>query len=350
MKTIRDARIQRIDELVTPDELIAKYPVSDSLSESIYSWRTTVNEIIKGKDQRLLAIVGPCSIHDPEGALEYASKLKELAGEVSDQLFIVMRTYFEKARTVLGWKGLIMDPCLDDSNNLGLGLELARKILVSIDAMGLPVGCEFIDPIVPQYIDDLVVWASIGARTSQSQLHRSLASGLSTAVGFKNATDGDISVAVNSIKAAEEPSTFIGITRDGRDAVVRTMGNDCAHLILRGGDKVPNYYEDDVKHASALMKESGIQSSIIVDCSHGNSHKDPSRQGRVLRNVIDQYLCGQDCIRGFMLESYLYGGSQELVAGQELKYGVSVTDPCLGWDDTKDIIIEAAKSLRRKND
>ncbi len=343
-----DVRIKKIDPLVTPATLEHKYPVSEEVALSIAKSRETVNAIIKGTDPRLLAIVGPCSIHDHNGAVDYASRLRELSDEVKDEMFVVMRTYFEKPRTILGWKGFILDPKMDGSYDIGLGLEQARSLLLEITSMGLPVGCEVLDPFVPQYIDELMSWSSIGARTTESQTHRNLASGLSVAVGFKNSTSGDLTNAINAVKSAASPASFIGIDKDGRNVILRTTGNDCCHLILRGGDQSPNYYEDDVELARQKMVDAGLTPAIIIDCSHGNSRKNPERQKRVLRSVVDQRVWGESSIKGFMLESNLFGGSQRIPEDSScLKYGVSVTDACLGWDDTRKTLLNACDLLRR---
>ena len=332
---------------MSPSEMEAACPVSESAAERISSYRHTVNSILKGNDDRLLAVIGPCSIHDTAAALDYARRLKGLADSVSDVFFIVMRTYFEKPRTALGWKGFIIDPDMDESCNIEKGLMIARRLLIDITEIGLPVGCEVLDPIVPQYTDELMSWSSIGARTTESQTHRSLASGLSVAVGFKNSTSGDFTAAVNAAKAAASPASFIGVGRDGRLAVYRSAGNDATHLILRGGDQGPNYYEDDVEEASAMMRKAGLTASILVDCSHQNSHKDFTRQKRVLRSVIDQVRWGEKSIRGFMLESNIAEGSQKIPEDlSQLKYGVSVTDGRIGWEETERIVRNAAGLVR----
>ena len=333
MLSTQDLRISSIEMLKTPSEMEKELPIPDDILFRISEYRKTVADIIHGKDSHLLAIIGPCSIHDPKAALEYAAKLKKLADEVSDVFFIVMRTYFEKPRTALGWKGLIADPDMDESCNIEKGLMIARRLLLDISGIGLPVGCEVLDPIVPQYTDELMTWSSIGARTTESQTHRSLASGLSVPVGFKNSTSGDFTAAVNAAKSASRPASFIGVQRDGKLGVFRSMGNIAPHLILRGGDQGPNYYEDDVEYAASMMKDAGLEPAIIIDCSHQNSRKDWTRQKRVLRGVVDQVRWGETEIRGFMLESNLYEGSQKIPSDLSLlKYGVSVTDGCIGWD------------------
>ena len=351
MKNIQDVRIRTIESLITPAEMEGICPVSDEEAERIASYRHSVNAIIKGEDSRLLAVIGPCCIREPSAALDYARRLRKLADAVSDVFFIVMRTYFEKPRTALGWKGLIIDPDMDESCNIEKGLMIARRLLMDITDIGLPVGCEVLDPIVPQYTDELMSWSSIGARTTESQTHRSLASGLSVAVGFKNSTSGDLTAAVNAAKAASNPASFIGVRRDGRLAVFRSAGNDATHLILRGGDQGPNYYEDDVEEAASAMEKAGIRASIIIDCSHQNSRKDYTRQKRVLRSVIDQVRWGESCIRGFMLESNISPGSQKIPKDLgKLEYGVSVTDGCIGWEETERIVMNAASLVREARD
>lgn len=343
-----DIRIRAVESLATPEELVKQYPVDEETAAFIHRSRQTVNDIIQGRDQRLLAIVGPCSLHDPVAALEYAIKLKQLSESLSDEMFIVMRTYFEKPRTVGGWKGLILDPRMDGSYDIAGGIELARSLLLKIIQVGLPVGCEVLDPIIPQYIDELMSWSSIGARTTESQIHRNLASGLSVAVGFKNSTSGDLVNAINAIKSAHQPASFIGMDGNGASAIFRTTGNDCCHLILRGGDDSPNYYEDDVESARLLMEKEAMNPAIIIDCSHANSRKNYERQKRVLRTVIDQVCWGERAIKGFMLESNLVPGCQKIPSDLSLlKYGVSVTDACIGWEETERILVHACELLRK---
>ena len=342
-----DLRIDRVDSLVSPNELARELPLSDELTARILKDRKRVDDVICGRDRRLLAIVGPCSIHDPAAALEYADRLHDLSKRVSDQLLIVMRTYFEKPRTIGGWKGLIIDPAMDGSYDIGEGLRQARRLLIQITEKGLPVGTEMLDPIVPQYIDETISWCAIGARTTESQVHRTLSSGMSVPVGFKNSTSGEVSHALNAIKSASSGGAFIGIDKDGNSAIYRTTGNTSGHLILRGGDTGPNYYEEEVEDAVKSMKALEINPSIIVDCSHANSRKDFTRQRRVLRSVIDQVLMGRKELRGFMIESNLFEGCQQI--GEDLstlRYGVSVTDPCIGWDETESILLKAAYLLQ----
>ena len=310
--------VRAIDSLLTPDDICREYPVTSQNQERIASWRQSVRDILTKRDRRLLAIVGPCSIHDTDAALDYARRLKGLSDELSDRFFFIMRTYFEKPRTTVGWKGLILDPDLDGSYDIDKGLRKARRLLIS--------------------------WASIGARTTESQTHRNLASGVSVPVGFKNSTSGDLTNAVNAIKSASAPASFIGMDKEGRSAIYRTRGNDMCHLIMRGGERSPNYYEDEVELARRRLIDSGLNDAIIIDCSHGNSRKDFTRQKRVLRNVIDQVVWGDDSIRGFMLESNIEEGSQP-ISGQ-LKYGVSITDACIGWHETERILTASARILR----
>jgi 3-deoxy-7-phosphoheptulonate synthase len=343
-----DIRIKSYDKLVTPGELSKELPLTKEIESKIEESRRVVNAILRGEDDRLLAIVGPCSIHDPKAAMEYALKLKALSDKISDKIYVVMRTYFEKPRTVGGWKGLIIDPDLDGSYDIEKGLKVARKLLINIVSLGLPVGCEVLDPVVPQYIDELMSWSAIGARTTESQTHRNITSGLSVAVGFKNSTNGGILNAINAIKSARLPAAFIGVDRSGLTAVIRTKGNDLGHLILRGGEKAPNYYEDDVEHAKVLMKKNNVDASVIIDCSHANSGKNCHRQARVLRSVVDQVLWGESSIKGFMIESNLYEGNQKIDEDlSKLKYGVSVTDECISFEETDRILLKVYSLLKR---
>ncbi len=342
-----DIRIRAVDPLLTPGELNERLPIDSATAHFIARSRDTINGIIKGRDRRLLAVIGPCSLHDPVAALEYANRLKALSSEIGDVMYPVMRTYFEKPRTVGGWKGLILDPRMDGTYDIEQGIIIARSLLLDIVKLGLPVGCEVLDPIIPQYIDQVICWASIGARTIESQIHRNLASGLSVPVGFKNSTSGDLHNAINAIKSARQSASFIGMDYSGASAIFRTTGNDCGHLILRGGEHGPNYYEDDVESARTMLEKEGLDPTIIIDCSHANSRKQPGRQKRVLRSVIDQVRWGETAIRGFMLESNLEEGCQTIPADlSQLKYGVSVTDACIGWEETERILLHAASLLR----
>lgn len=348
-----DIRIDGYESLISSKQLQIEVPTSQEVKDNISKSRKIVNDIIEHKDDRILAIVGPCSIHDTEAAIDYAKKLKEISDKISDKIYVVMRTYFEKPRTVGGWKGLIIDPDIDASYNIEKGLKIARKLLIDIIQLGLPVGCEVLDPVVPQYIDELMSWSAIGARTTESQTHRNLSSGLSVAVGFKNSTNGDVSNAINAIKSAALHAAFIGVDRDGRTSVIRTKGNPLGHLILRGGNTGPNYYDEKVEAAKEKLIKNDLNPSIIIDCSHANSGKKAFRQERVLRSVIDQVNYKEDSIRGFMLESNLNCGSQKIPTDlHNLKYGVSITDECISIEDTERILLEAYNKLKNgdKND
>lgn len=342
-----DRRIFAVDNLSSPNDLKKSLNISSLISERISSYRKCVEDILVSKDDRLLAIVGPCSIHDYKSAIEYAKQLKEISDQVKDTMFIVMRTYFEKPRTIKGWKGLIVDPNLDGTYDIEKGLYMARHILLEIASIGLPVGCEILDPIVPQYIDELMSWSSIGARTTESQTHRTIASGISVPIGFKNGTNGDINIAVNAIESASEPASFIGIDRDGKVAIMRTTGNEFGHLILRGGYK-PNYSEKEIDDAMLLMMEHSLSPSILIDLSHANSQKNPEKQVNILRQIVDQRLKGQDSIKGFMMESFLNTGCQKIQSKENLKYGVSITDPCLGIKETREALLEIDKLIKKE--
>ena len=339
-------RITGVELMPSPGFIKEKYPIRGEIRNEIAGYREEIGKILKGESDKVLAIVGPCSIHDYDAAIEYAKKLKSLSEELSDTFFIVMRTYFEKPRTSTGWKGFILDPDLDGSYNIPKGVEVARRLLLEISELHIPLGCEVLDPILPQYIDEVMSWSSIGARTTESQVHRNIASGLSVPVGFKNSTSGDLNAALNAIRSANYPASFIGVDHQGRSSVFHTSGNEFAHLIMRGGDDGPNYYEDIVEDAGEEMKERGLLSSIVIDCSHANSKKDYRRQRRVLRSVIDQIALGSKYVKGFMLESNLFEGAQKLECGKEiLKYGVSVTDGCIGWKETERILRHARNVL-----
>jgi 3-deoxy-7-phosphoheptulonate synthase len=307
-----------------------------------------IGRIIKKEDPRVLAIVGPCSIHDPVAALDYARRLAELRKKILDKVYLVMRVYFEKPRTVLGWRGLIFDPGLDGSADIPRGLREARRLLLTINEMGLPAGSEILDPIVPQYITDLLAWASIGARTTESQTHREMASGLSMPVGFKNGTDGSLESALNAMTSSLNPHSFIGIDQEGMTSILRTKGNDMIHLILRGGKMGPNYYEENVERAEEMLKRAGLPEAIVVDCSHMNSGKNHSRQARVFHAFLNQRSRGRKSLIGFMLESNLFEGNQEIPKDlSNLKYGVSITDACIGWEETEKLLLEAYRGLEK---
>ncbi|TSA08160.1 MAG: 3-deoxy-7-phosphoheptulonate synthase [Comamonadaceae bacterium] len=333
--------------LLPPSQLHDDIPASARATQTVSAARRTMASILAGRDRRLFVVVGPCSIHDPAAAMEYAHKLKALADELAEQLFIVMRVYFEKPRTTIGWKGLINDPHMDDSFCIDEGLHVARRLLVDLNDLGLPCGTEALDPITPQYLGDLIAWSAIGARTTESQTHRELASGLSSPVGFKNGTDGNLDVALNAMLSAAQPHAFLGINGDGQVAVTQTRGNAFGHLILRGG-AVPNYDSVAVSEAESALQTSKLPVNIVVDCSHANSRKNHALQTLVLKDVVHQIVDGNQAIKGVMLESNLFEGNQKLGQPKDLRYGVSITDACLGWDTTAACLRDAATRLRAR--
>ena len=338
MKNTNNLRILTVERAISPQDLRNEFPVSDKSSETIYESRKTITDIIEGRDSRFLAITGPCSIHDENAAMEYAERLNKLRRKYSDRLYIVMRVYFEKPRTTVGWRGLIIDPDLDGSYNINKGLKKARRMLCKITEMGLPTATEVLDPFIPQYIADLLSWAAVGARTTESQTHRNMVSGLSMPVGFKNGTDGSVGKAINAIQSARSPHSFLGIDDDGRACILSTAGNEATNLILRGGDIGPNYYEETVEEAEDLFKEINMHASMVVDCSHANSGKKHQKQMRVLRSVLEQRK-RHSAINGVMIESNLFPGSQKITADiKQLTYGVSITDECVGWEDTENMM------------
>jgi 3-deoxy-7-phosphoheptulonate synthase len=349
LERTNDIRIAAEVPLVSPADLAHRIPMTEAANTTIVRCRSALRRILSGEDRRLIAIIGPCSIHDAEAAVEYAKRLAELNYKVSESLVLVMRVYFEKPRTSLGWRGLIIDPTLDGSYDIARGLSTARNLLVTINEAGVPAGTEMLDPIVPQYIADLISWASVGARTTESQTHREMASGLSMPVGFKNSTDGDVQIAINAILSARQSHSFLGIDKTGSTCVLRTKGNIDGHLILRGGKTGPNYRAGDIEHAASLLAKAGLRPVLVVDCSHGNSNKRPENQVLVLRNLIDQRLAqnsGANSIVGFMLEGNLEHGSQPIPADlSQLKRGLSVTDACIGWKETEEILLETARRL-----
>ncbi|RLK51483.1 3-deoxy-D-arabinoheptulosonate-7-phosphate synthase [Alkalispirillum mobile] len=346
-RIVDDLNVERIEHLPTPTEIKAKLPLAGKAREVVLEGRETVRNILDGKDHRLLVVVGPCSIHDPEAALDYAKRLKALSDQVSDTLFIVMRVYFEKPRTVTGWKGLINDPDMDDSFRIDEGLYQARKLLLDLAEMGLPTATEALDPIIPQYLQDLITWTAIGARTTESQTHREMASGLSTPVGFKNGTDGSLDVAINAMKSAAHPHSFLGINPDGGCSIIRTRGNSYGHVVLRGGHGQPNYDSVHMTLCEQELEKAGLPARIVVDCSHANSNKDPALQPVVLKDLVHQILEGNESLVGVMLESNLGWGNQKLGASPaELEYGVSITDACVDWQTTEQALGEAANKLR----
>ena len=349
IRPIENQHVIEIKALVSPREAKTRLPITDAVSEIVFQTRQAIREILHGTDRdRLLVIVGPCSIHDPAAAYEYADGLKRVADATRDRLLIVMRTYFEKPRTTVGWKGLINDPHLDGSCDIGTGIELARTILLNINQRGVPCASELLDPVTPQYTADLISWAAIGARTTESQTHREVASGLSMPVGFKNGTEGNLQVALNAMVAARQPHHFVGINADGFTSVIKTTGNPDRHIVLRGGGGKTNYGREDVAQAEAAVAGEGIMRPIMVDCSHDNSCKDHLRQADVARDVIKQFSEGRQSIMGLMLESNLKPGKQTWQKGEPLAYGVSITDSCLGWLDTEALLHELAEAVACK--
>ena len=342
---LENLNVEKHEVLISPEDLKAKYPVTEEIREHINASRQVIRDIVDRKDPRLLVVVGPCSIHDPDAALEYARRLIELAPQVSDRLFLVMRAYFEKPRSTVGWKGLINDPHLDDSFCISEGLSIARQLLLDISAMGLPIATEALDPITPQYLQDLISWSAIGARTTESQTHREMASGLSCAVGFKNGTDGSLDVAINALQSATSPHRFLGINPDGQVSVIHTRGNSHAHVVLRGGAAGPNYDAASVAATEAALTKVGHTPSLMIDCSHANSNKDHNQQINVLRSVQAQLLGGNQSITGIMIESNLVAGNQGIADRNALTYGKSITDACVGWDETADMLRELNSAL-----
>jgi len=345
MKPTDDLRVKGYQQLMEPGIMKQELAISQAAHATVLSGRDAVEKILLKEDKRLLVIVGPCSIHDEKGAYEYAEKLAKLREEVNEALFVVMRVYFEKPRTSVGWKGLINDPRLDGTCDIPDGLRKAREILLRINEIGVPAATEFLETITPQYVADLVTWACIGARTAESQTHREMASGLSMPVGFKNGTDGKLSAAINAIVAAETPQSFLGIDQNGHTCVVKTGGNPWAHIVLRGGQQ-PNYDPISIEQARLKLIEKNLLENIMVDCSHGNSMKKHQGQAIVWRNVIDQYIAGNDSLIGLMVESNLFEGNQKFSGDlSSLKYGVSITDECISWETTEHLLLSAAEKL-----
>ena len=341
-----NVNISSLDVLPTPAAVKALLPLSERAEKTVFEARLTLEHILDRRDRRLLVVVGPCSVHDPIAAMDYAHRLKKLSDEVRDTLYIVMRVYFEKPRTTTGWKGMINDPYMDDSFHIEEGLKRARKLLRDIAELGLPAGTEALDPMSPQYLSDLISWAAIGARTTESQTHREMASGLSMPVGFKNGTDGGLQVAINAMLSAKQPHSFLGVNQDGQVAVVRTKGNGYGHMILRGGSK-PNYDAESIALAETALAKQRLPSNIVVDCSHANSNKDPARQPQVFDDVVKQIVAGNKSIVGVMLESNIHAGNQAIPSDLSLlQYGVSVTDGCIDWPTTEASLRYARGALK----
>jgi len=347
-----DLRIKNITEVRSPRELHELYPLTDTASQTVYDTRQQIHNILAGRDDRLLVIIGPCSIHDPAAARDYAAQLKGQIEKHKEDLLVVMRVYFEKPRTTVGWKGLINDPNLDESFEINKGLGLARQLLSDINNLGVPAATEFLDLISPQYISDLVSWGAIGARTTESQGHRELASGLSCPVGFKNGTDGSFRIAVDAIRAANNPHIFMSLTKEGHSAIFETTGNGDCHVILRGGNDGPNYEPQYIAEAVKQLNEAGVQNKLMIDCSHANSQKDHTRQMIVAQSISDQLKSGNQEIMGAMVESHLVGGRQDVHPGQQLTYGQSITDACIDWDNSIELLnllAEGVRTRREKN-
>ena len=345
MRQIQDIHVRAAEPLISPQVLKEEFPADERIAGVVVEARATVRAILAGLDSRVLCIVGPCSIHDPFAAIEYANRLARLREDVADQMFVMMRVYFEKPRTTVGWKGLINDPDMDDSCNMREGLRIARRLLVEINKMGLPAATEMLDPITPQYIADLVSWAAIGARTAHSQTHREMASGLSMPVGFKNTTDGNLQVAINAVESARQPHSFLGITQDGMSAIIRTAGNPATHVVLRGG-RNPNYDNNSIAECVKMLERSRLEPRVLVDCSHAQTNKDFSKQAEVFDAIIGQICAGSRAIMGVMVESNLEAGNQSINSDRgKLRYGVSVTDPCIDWATTERCVRGAAAVL-----
>lgn len=342
-----DLRITDMKNVRSPDEVLKETPLTEAGARTVFEARAQIHEILQGSDDRLLVIVGPCSIHDVEAAHEYAQRLKAVRERLSEDLMIVMRVYFEKPRTTVGWKGLINDPGLDDSFHINQGLHLARGLLIWLSEQGLPAGTEFLDLITPQYIADSVSWGAIGARTTESQCHRELASGLSCPVGFKNATSGDIQVAVDALRSATRPHCFLSLTKEGRSAIFHTTGNQDTHVIMRGG-KQPNFDANSVEEVCARLEQAELPVRVMIDCSHANSRKDPEQQLKVAGSIGEQISTGDRRVIGVMVESHLVGGNQKLIPGEPLQYGQSITDACLGFEQTEQLLESLAEAVRAR--
>ncbi len=346
-QAVENINVRSQDVLITPKALKEEIPVSETARKTVTEGRTTIENILDGKDHRILVVVGPCSIHDVDAAKDYAKRLKTIAEEVSDTLYVVMRVYFEKPRTTTGWKGLINDPYLNDSFKITDGLHVGRQLLLDIAELGLPTATEALDPISPQYMQDLISWSAVGARTTESQTHREMASGLSSAVGFKNGTDGSLTVAINALQSVASPHRFLGINSEGSVSIITTAGNPYAHVVLRGGDGKPNYDSVSVSLAEQQLKDAGIPTNIMVDCSHANSNKDHDLQPLVMENVTNQILEGNKSIIGIMVESNLRPGNQKITPNlDDLEYGVSITDACIDWKTTERSLRDMSEKLK----
>ena len=346
-KRVENLNIESNEVLLTPAELKNKLPLSETAAASVMEGRQVIKNILKGEDKRLFVVVGPCSIHDTKAAIEYGQRLKELAAKVEDTLYLVMRVYFEKPRTTVGWKGLINDPHMNDSFQIEEGLHIGRDLLLQLAETGLPLATEALDPISPQYLQDLISWSAIGARTTESQTHREMSSGLSGAVGFKNGTDGGLTVAINALESVAHPHNFLGINEEGQCSIVRTKGNKYGHVVLRGGNGKPNYDSVNVALCEQALEKAGVSTNIMVDCSHANSNKDHNLQPLVMTDVTNQIIDGNKTIVGLMVESNLGAGNQKMTADPaDLQYGVSITDACIDWDTTEKTLLDMHEKLK----
>jgi 3-deoxy-7-phosphoheptulonate synthase len=346
---LENTNVTSFADMPTPDELHAKLPITDTAHKYVSEARELLRDILDRKDKRLFVVVGPCSIHDPEAGLEYARRLKKLQAKVAGTMVLIMRVYFEKPRTTTGWKGFINDPFMDDSFRVDVGMERARQFLLDVCELGLPTATEALDPISPQYLGDLIAWTAIGARTTESQTHREMASGLSTPVGFKNGTDGDVDIAVNAVVSSSKPHSFLGISEQGTVSIVRTKGNAYGHVVLRGGGGRPNYDSVSVAIAEQAMKKAGLPANLVVDCSHANSYKKPDLQPLVMSDVVQQIRHGNRSLVGVMIESNIVGGNQPIPEDlSKLTYGCSVTDSCIGWDETEELLRSAHAELLQR--
>jgi 3-deoxy-7-phosphoheptulonate synthase len=347
MRQTEDLHVKNLHPIIAPEDLKQVFPATQKSMDVVTKSRNRVTEIINRRDKSLVAVVGPCSIHDPKAAIDYATRLAALAEKVNDRILVIMRVYFEKPRTIMGWKGLVSDPDLDGTHRISKGLGIARSLMCEITEMGLPVGTETLSPINPQYLADLISWGGIGARTSQSQTHREMVSGLSFPVGYKNPTSGDISIALDSMRASQHSHSFLGINHDGRIAIVETGGNPDVHLVLRGSDQGPNFSAEHILDASKKLKEAGLPPGIVIDCSHGNSYKNHERQEEALDSALTQIEKGEENISGFMLESFIEAGNQPIADDfSKMTYGQSVTDKCIDWATTERLLLDAYERLK----
>ncbi len=344
--SIENANVKAIEVLLPPAKLKADIFLSETAKKTVLAGREAIKNILDKKDPRLAVVVGPCSIHDPKAALDYAKKLKILSDKVQDTLLLIMRVYFEKPRTTVGWKGLINDPYLNDSFAIEDGLKIGRKLLLDLAEIGLPTATEALDPILPQYLQDLISWSAIGARTTESQTHREMSSGLSTPVGFKNGTDGNLDVAINALLSVSNPHSFLGINQQGQVSIIHTQGNPYAHIVLRGGGGKPNYDSVSVALCEQALEKKSLANNIMIDCSHANSNKNPELQPLVMENVTHQILEGNRSIFGLMIESHLHWGNQKINETNQMKYGVSITDACIDWDTTESTLVEMHDKLK----